>query len=210
MKKETEVLLNTNEGQLLQLKVNHPEKINTSTVCIMCHPHPLMGGTMDNKVVTTVIRAFEKMHYIGVRFNFRGIGKSTGTYDAGNGELEDLKHVVEYVRTTYMPLKLIIAGFSFGSFIAYSFASKYQCDGLITVAPPITNFDFQKKVPLELPWLLIQGLEDEVISSQAVLDWSKTNQENNLTVITYNDATHFFHGKLNNIIIDVTNFIHKN
>lgn len=168
---------------------------NASTVGIICHPHPLFGGTMNNKVVTTTTKALQQLGLATVRFNFRGIGKSTGTYGEGCGELQDLLAVLDWVKTALNPTTYWLAGFSFGSHIAFQASLQWSCAQLITIAPPIARFDFTQANDIHCPWLLIQGDQDDVVSPKEVFDWAKTMTVP-VEVICIKDAGHFFHGKL--------------
>src|SRR5262245_17371247 len=118
---------------------DQPKKI----IAIICHPHPLYGGTMNNKVVTTIARALYDLHIWTVRFNFRGIGKSEGSYANGMGEIQDLTAVLAWVREHFPDYEIWLAGFSFGAYIATSVAAhEKEIAQLITIAPAVTHFDF--------------------------------------------------------------------
>jgi len=164
-------------------------------VCaIICHPHPLYGGTMHNKVVTTVQRAFQNLGLDVVRFHFRGVGESEGSYDNAVGELQDLLAVVAWVRENYSGYAIWLAGFSFGACIAARGAVDVQPQQLVMVAPAVGNF------PLDLPMmaypcLVVQGEKDEIVSPQAVYDWV-ASQQPRPRLIKLAEATHFFHGRL--------------
>lgn len=187
------------------------------TIGIVCHPHPLYQGTMENKVVTTIIRAFQNLGLTTIRFNFRGVGKSEGSYGEGVGEIEDLKAVIEWVRQRHPRANIYLAGFSFGSYIsvkvAVDFAQIYPITALLSVAPAIRLFDFLKLSQPSCPWIIIQGDQDELVAVEEVKSWFKSLQEkrsldlqsSSLELIILPGASHFFHGRLielKNLIIE--------
>lgn len=167
----------------------------TKLIGIVCHPHPLHGGTMNNKVVTTVTKSFQRLDIISVRFNFRGVGKSEGEYGNIVGELDDLRAVISWVRKEYPDYKLLLAGFSFGSYIAAKVATEIAAEALVTVAPPVHYDGFANLPPIEIPWILIQGEADEVVSANQVFDWVD-HLPIKPELIRLKDVGHFFHGAL--------------
>jgi alpha/beta superfamily hydrolase len=162
---------------------------------VICHPHPLYGGTMQNKVVHTLAKSLASNNQTAVRFNFRGVGVSGGSYDEGKGEADDALAVVDWVSEQQADLPVILAGFSFGSFVALQAAAETQPAALITVAPPVRMFDFENLRSISCPWLLIQGDEDEVVDINSVINWVAT-LENPPEVNIIKGSSHFFHGKL--------------
>ncbi len=172
-----------------------PEKNPLSASVIICHPHPLYGGTMTNKVVSTLARAFHNLGLRTVRFNFRGVGKSAGTHDEGKGETADLLELAYWLQMLFPNDELWLAGFSFGGFVAASASTQLSIAQLISVAPQVSRFISPKLPPITCPWLIIQGEEDEVVSPQELYDWIDT-----LTLkprlIRIPSAGHFFHGQL--------------
>ena len=162
---------------------------------VICHPHPLYGGTMQNKVVHTLAKSLAANDQTAVRFNFRGVGISDGSYDEGIGEADDTLAVVDWVKEQQPGLPVVLAGFSFGSFVALRAAAKIQPVALITVAPPVRMFDFDHLQSNTCPWLLIQGDEDEVVEIDSVVNWVRTLEKPpQLEIIE--GSSHFFHGKL--------------
>ncbi|MDE2456229.1 MAG: alpha/beta hydrolase [Burkholderiales bacterium] len=158
-------------------------------VAVLCHPHPLHGGTMDNKVVQTMARAFVQRGWLAVRFNFRGIGASAGAWDEGRGEVDDALAVVAAFRHPALPLAL--GGFSFGGSIAASAAAATPCVGsLVLIAPAVKNFSTPTASE---PSLVIHGEADDVVPLAAVLDWARPQS---LPVTVIPGAGHFFHGQL--------------
>lgn len=162
---------------------------------VIAHPHPLFGGTMDNKVVQTVARAFVQAGWSALRFNFRGVGHSQGTYDEGRGELEDMLAVVQ-ARAANGPLAL--GGFSFGAFVAGSAAARLhpqrRVEHLVLVGAAASRFDLEEvPVALRPRTLLVHGEVDETVPLAAVMDWARPQ---NLPVTVLPGCSHFFHGQL--------------
>lgn len=192
--KEAHFLLPGPSGQLEVRSSYPPCQIDKSVLGVICHPHPLMGGTMDNKVVYTVAQAFRNLGYPSLRFNFRGVGESTGAYDHGLGETDDLLAILAWAKKTNTAQAIYLAGFSFGSFVAARAAQAWQIQQLILIAPPIERFDFQALTPFHCPCTVIQGDQDEIVTPEAVFAWA-----GNFPSIKYyclTGATHFFHGQL--------------
>lgn len=169
-----------------------------SHYAVVCHPHPLFGGTMDNKVVTTVARALQETGIPTLRFNFRGVGASAGVFDEGRGETADADAVVAWGEQRWPGRRLVIAGFSFGSYVALRLAQQRVADRLITIAPPIERFDFSHNLKLTCPWLVIQGDADEVVDPASVFTWAGgLNPRPQMLVMP--GAGHFFHGRLHEL-----------
>ena len=180
---------------------------------LICHPHPLHQGTMHNKVVTTLARAANACDLINLRFNFRGVGKSEGTYADGIGELEDAKAALNYLRTLTddETLPIFIAGFSFGGNIAIRLAAQINPApaGLITIAPALHYENLPPIQPPTCPWLLVHGDQDDVIALPDNQNWVK--QHAPATSLTIFEGTgHFFHGKLVQLQQTVVDFIRSN
>ncbi|WP_377159710.1 alpha/beta hydrolase [Roseateles sp. UC29_93] len=159
-------------------------------VVVICHPNPTQGGTMDNKVVQTIARAFVHLGYRAVRFNFRGIGKSAGAWDEGRGEVDDALAVIAAFRDPAQPLAL--AGFSFGGFVASQAALKLEqpAERLLLVGPAASRFGVAT-VPADT--VVIHGEQDDVVPLSAVFDWARPQA---LPVIVVPGVGHFFHGQL--------------
>lgn len=162
---------------------------------IICHPHPLFGGTMHNKVVTTLARVFHDLSLRTIRFNFRGVGRSHGEHDGGLGETEDVIALAEWIKTIFPDDPLWLAGFSFGGFVAASAATQLSVKQLISIAPMVSRFHEANLPPITCPWLIVQGEQDEVISPEEIYTWVETLHPKP-TLIKIPDAGHFFHGKL--------------
>lgn len=173
---------------------------------IVCHPHPLYGGTLDNKVVWTVARAFESFGAPTIRFNFRGVGTSAGTYGEGRGEAEDALAVVAFARRRWPQAPLWLGGFSFGAAVAVRIAQAAQPALLSAVAPGITVVDVRAAHPPQCPWLIVQGEADEVVPTAAVLDWARTlTPPPEISLLP--GASHFFHGRINDLRDVLLNFL---
>jgi alpha/beta superfamily hydrolase len=167
-------------------------------VAVCCHPHPLFGGTLTNKVIHTVARSFTAQGAVAVRFNFRGVGASQGAHDGGIGETDDLVTVADWARSRWPGLPLWLGGFSFGSYVALRGAARLEPAWLVTVAPPVGRWDFSTIVPPACPWLVVQGSEDELVAAAGVVAWSQAAQPA-VRIAMLDGATHFFHGRLHEL-----------
>jgi len=167
----------------------------TNTIAVICHPHPLYDGTMHNKVVYTIAKTLNKHNIPTLRFNFRGVERSEGNYAEGLGEQDDLLTATKLMRSLFPNHTLWLAGFSFGSYIAASMQQKLNAEQLITIAPAVGSFDFNSIAIPDCPWLLIQGMADEVIEAEKVIEWAKA-LNSPPTIQTMDGTSHFFHGKL--------------
>ncbi|WP_319558571.1 alpha/beta hydrolase [Thiomicrorhabdus sp.] len=177
--------------------------VSESKLVVLSHPHPLFGGTMNNKVITTMERAFQSLGYATLAYNFRGVGKSEGEYDEGMGETADLLKALSWAREQLPVKETVLAGFSFGSYVSLRALSEVQVDRICTVAPPIGLYDFSSLDPVSIPWTCIQGGRDEVIDAREVLEWV-TRPESSADLFWRSGASHFFHGELiwlKNVII---------
>jgi alpha/beta superfamily hydrolase len=162
---------------------------------VMCHPHPVHGGTMTNKVVTSVCQAFHDLHYVTLRFNFRGVDQSQGRFDDGVGELADALTVIEWLKQERDIEHLVLAGFSFGAYIALAASHLISVQHLLLIAPPTHYPDFADITPKQSWGLITAGL-DEVVSTPAINAWAQ-RQPAMQWQLSIDDASHFFHGKLN-------------
>ena len=166
-----------------------------SSYAIVCHPHPLFGGTMDNKVVTTVARALHETGIPTVRFNFRGVGASAGEYDQGVGETADADAVASWGARRWPGRGLVIAGFSFGAYVALRLAQRRVPRHLITIAPALELFGSFGMAAPPAPWLVVQGDADDVVDPKAVIDWvNGLDPKPRLVVLP--GVGHLFHGAL--------------
>ena len=162
---------------------------------VLCHPHPMHGGTMHNKVVTMLERTLRESGLDTVRFNFRGVGHSEGEYDNGYGEGADLTTVANWVRQVHPDDALWLAGFSFGSYVSIAHARQLDAAALISIAPPVSRWPFDALADPGCPWLIVQGEQDEVVDPQAVYDLVDRLEDHPL-LLRIPDTGHFFHRRL--------------
>ena len=155
-------------------------------VALIAHPHPLYGGTLDNKVVQTLARAFVELGYEAWRANFRGVGATEGTHDEGRGELEDLAAIVAHLK----PEHLALAGFSFGAGVQVLLAQRVKAEKLVLIGVAVTRFELPPVAP---GTLVIHGEHDETVPLAAVLDWARPQ---GLPIVVVPGGEHFFHQRL--------------
>ena len=175
--------------------IERPPDAVAGLVAVCCHPHPLYGGTMQNKVVHTLARAAQDAGATSLRFNFRGVGTSAGLHDNGMGESDDAVAVADWCRRELGAAKLWSLGFSFGSYVALRLAAARNAELLVTVAPPVQRFDFAELMVPRCPWLVVQGDADLLVNHEAVLGWTRTLDPAPQVEIL-SGAEHFFHGRL--------------
>lgn len=202
---EHQLFLQGLAGQI-ETVLSIPQDANSNYIALLGHPHSLQGGTMNNKVVTTMARVFNELGISSLRFNFRGVGQSEGTYDNGIGESEDMLALAKEWQKVCPEAAFIFAGFSFGSYVAYRTAA--QCAGsmLITIAPPVHHYDYREFDSSPHPWLIVHGDEDEVVPVQLVLEFAQQSSPV-IPVIQFANTTHFFHGKLLKLKTQLIDFI---
>jgi alpha/beta superfamily hydrolase len=153
---------------------------------LIAHPHPLFGGTLDNKVVQTLARAFVDLGYEAWRPNFRGVGQTEGAHDEGRGELEDLHALVRTLNAE----QLVLAGFSFGAAVVAQLAQRVKPQRMVLVGLGVTRLPVPE---VAADTLVIHGENDETVPLAAVLDWARPQE---LPVVVVPGADHFFHRKL--------------
>jgi alpha/beta superfamily hydrolase len=173
-------------------------------LAILCHPHPQHGGTMDNKVVTTLMRCYRDLGVHVLRFNFRGVGASEGEFDNAQGELADLLAVVGSAQHQWPACATLLAGFSFGSSIAAR--ASYQVphlQHLTLVAPPVERYEYDRDGAFSVPACIVQGDQDERVMATGVYEWA-ARLLSPTEVIRYPEAGHFFHGYLSALKTDLT------
>lgn len=194
MNAHTETQQISGPSGLLEVAVDRPATDAVGTA-VIAHPHPLFGGTMSNKVVQTLARAFVQSGWTAVRFNFRGVGASAGVHDEGRGELDDMLAVVSALAPQG---RLSLAGFSFGAFVTSHAAerlhTKREIDRLVLVGTAASRFQVAN-VPEELHQrtLVIHGELDDTVPLAAVMDWARPQT---LPVLVVPSGGHFFHGQL--------------
>lgn len=168
-----------------------------SAIAVICHPHPLQGGTMQNKVVTTLARTLQGLGHATLRFNYRGVGASAGSYGEIIGETADALAAIDWMRNRFKGLPLTLAGFSFGGVVAVRAAAQVQPARLITIAPAVTRLPVDQSPPA-CPWLLVIGDADDVVEPKPVLDWAgRLTSPPVIRVLP--GVGHFFHGSLHQL-----------
>jgi hypothetical protein len=179
----------------LEALIACPADETIAATAVICHPHPLHGGTMQNKVVHTLARGFADLGLRSVRFNFRGVGASEGRFAHGKGETDDLMAVLAWVRAQRPDDAIWLAGFSFGAYVALRAAAHFPIAQLVTVAPAVHLYDFAALATPRAPWLLIQGLHDEVVPATEVLAWAQSLAPGP-EVVALPHIGHYFHQRL--------------
>lgn len=178
----------------IELAIDRPQAVAPRGLALIAHPHPLFGGTLDNKVVQTLARAFVTLGYVAARPNFRGVGASEGVHDEGRGETDDLLLVAQTLRQGDGS-ELVLAGFSFGGVVQMHLASRLRDAGtpavrMVLVAPGVTR---GVPLPVASDTLVIHGEADETVPLSAVFDWARPQQ---LPIVVVPGADHFFHRRL--------------
>ena len=208
-----EIVIPGPEGRLEAIYNKGSE--TTSPLCLVLHPHPRQGGTMNNKLVYNTYQAFKKSNFSTLRFNFRGVGKSLGTYDNGVGELTDAAAALDWLQTENPAARATwIAGFSFGAWLALQLLMRRpEISGFVAISPPASLYDFGFLAPCPASGLIIQGSEDKIVQEESVSELvEKLNKENNINV-DYNKiigADHFFAKNLDDIQKKIKKYIDKN
>ena len=179
----------------MEVVVSIPENCQEDWVALVAHPHPLQEGTMNNKVVTTTGRQLLILQIPVIRFNFRGVGASAGEFDHGIGETEDLLHIIRLWQHAFPNARWILAGFSFGSFVAFRAAQIIKPDYLLLIAPPVHRFTYELAQDVFAPTVIFQGSDDEVVPAEEVAEFAKRFNPD-VAVEWFPETGHFFHGKL--------------
>ena len=178
----------------LDTLINDPGE-SRRAIALIAHPHPLFGGTNENKVVQTLAKTFYELDCVAIRPNFRGVGMSAGSHDKGGGEADDLALMVDWAKTKYGPLPVILAGFSFGGFVQLKVARRKVFERLVLIAPAVNREDGHD-LPLPANTLLVHGEQDDVVTLKDVLDWARPKE---LPIVLLPGAGHFFHGRLHQL-----------
>lgn len=188
----------------LQCSFQVPHATAATALALICHPHPQFGGTMDNKVVQTLAKAFNELGFATMRFNFRGVGESAGEFDEGIGETEDAAAALAWARAqTNTHLPLIAAGFSFGCYVQTRLLPRSQPDQLVLVGPAVSRFQIPD-VPKDT--VVIHGEEDDVVPLVDVMNWARPQ---GLPVTVFPGTGHFFHGRLTELKSVVKRFCRR-
>lgn len=165
-------------------------------IAVVCHPHPLHGGTMNNKVVTTVYKELKRFCNVSIRFNYRGVGNSDGEYGDAEGEISDLISVITWAKNSFGNKPVYLAGFSFGAYISLRTSLiAYDVEKLLTIAPAVHHHDYRSLKDPNCNWLVVIGTADELISMGDFDDWYNSKSDKS-RLIKLDEASHFFHGRL--------------
>lgn len=183
-----------------------PSDRDVQAIAVVCHPHPLHGGTMQNKVTHTLSRAFLGQGFAALRFNFRGVAGSAGSFDDGNGEVEDVLAAVAYLRERYPGLPVWLAGFSFGAAMSIRAALDLELAGLVSIAPAAFRFAGDLSAQPECPWLIVHGEEDELVPIDESVAWADSMQPGP-ELLVFAQTSHYFHGKLVDLRKAVEEFV---
>jgi alpha/beta superfamily hydrolase len=159
-------------------------------IALVAHPHPQQGGTLDNKVVQTLAKTFAALGYAAVRFNFRGVAGSEGEFDGGIGETDDALAVLAYAKQEFGELPVVLAGFSFGSFVQTRVAQTITPERMVLVGPAVGRFAVQT---VAADTIVIHGEQDDVVPLADVFAWARPQQ---LPIVVFPGCGHFFHGRL--------------
>jgi uncharacterized protein len=190
-----EPLLIDGPAGVLEALLEDPQGSPAAAFGVICHPHPLYGGTMHNKVVHTVARACQERGMPTLRFNYRGVGASAGSYDEGRGETQDALAVVAAGRARWPDAALTLAGFSFGGMVSLCAAAAAAPARLISVAPAVMYAELASIARPACPWLIVQGEADEIVDSRQVQAFAARFEPPPQLVILPG-VGHFFHGRL--------------
>jgi len=198
--RETPVFI---DGPVGQLEALYLDVADARGIVLLCHPNPVQGGTMTNKVVSMLQRTARDAGYITLRFNYRGVGASAGSHDMGSGEVDDAQAAAAWLLEKHPQLPLTLMGFSFGGFVAASLGGRLEADGvalkqLFMVAPAVMRLQDQDAVPQACALSVIQPDTDEVIDPQVVYDWSDALPRPH-ELLKVAECGHFFHGKLTDL-----------
>jgi alpha/beta superfamily hydrolase len=198
MNSQTQAFTIAGHAGAIECKLDLPPEQAPRGIALIAHPHPLFGGTMDNKVVQTLARTFVGLGYVCARMNFRGVGASAGTHDAGIGETDDIALLYEHMTARYPGLPVALSGFSFGTFVQSRLqrqlaAQDKPAQRLVLVGCAAGKWDLAE-VPADT--IVIHGEQDDTIPLADVLDWARPQD---LPVIVIPGADHFFHRKLHHI-----------
>lgn len=190
----------------LEALVELPRDDTGRALGVVCHPHPLYGGAMTNKVVYTVARAFMELGMPVARFNFRGVGASAGQFADGVGETEDALAVIRWMRARFPSRALWLGGFSFGGAVAIRAAIQEHADVLVTVAPAVDRIAGTDVLLPTCPWLILQGDQDDLVPVTATRAWAQALAQSP-RLIELPGADHFFHARLTELRQQLLNWI---
>ena len=189
----------------LEVALNLPA-VPPRGIALVAHPHPLQGGTLDNKVAQTLAKTFYALGYAAVRFNFRGVGASDGGFDEGRGETDDALAALGHARSRLEHghgLPVALAGFSFGSYVQTRVREAMDAERLVLVGPAVQRFAIDA-VPADT--IVVHGEHDEIVPLADVLDWARPQA---LPVVVFPGCTHFFHGRLTQLRDTIVGMWHR-
>jgi len=207
-----EIIINGPDGRL-EGRYQHSRDRN-APIALILHPHPQHGGTMNNKVVYTLYQSFARQGFSVLRFNFRGVGRSQGVFDRGEGELSDAASALDWLQT-FNPNAggCWIAGFSFGAWIGMQLLMRRpEVEGFISVAPPENLYDFSCLAPCPSSGLMVNGARDRVVPTESVrglVDRLKTQKGIVIDHATVPEANHFFEGRMDGLMEVVDAYLDK-
>jgi len=198
--RETPVFIDGPQGQLEALYLDTPD---ARGIALICHPNPVQGGTMLNKVISTLQRTARDAGFVTLRFNYRGVGASAGSHDMGSGEIDDAQAAAAWLRSQHPELPLTLLGFSFGGFVAAGLGGRLEAAGqsvqrLFMVAPAVMRLTPEHSLPLGGTLTVIQPETDEVVDPALVYAWSAQLQRPH-ELLKVAECGHFFHGKLTDL-----------
>lgn len=199
------------EGRL-EGRYHHQPNADRSPIALILHPHPQFGGTMNNKVVYNLFHAFARRGFSALRFNFRGVGKSQGAFDNGQGELSDAASALDWLQTSNPNASACwVAGFSFGAWISMQLLMRRpEIDSFISVAPPANVLDFSFLAPCPASGLIVHGANDDIVPTEEVEKLAAKLQSQRGIEITYETiagANHFFEEKLPDLDTQVERYL---
>ena len=208
MNSQTRYFSITGAAGNLECALDLPENATPRGIALVAHPHPLYGGTMDNKVAQTLARAFVAIGYATARMNFRGVGKTEGDHDAGRGETDDMALLLEHMQRELPGLPVALAGFSFGTFVQSQLQQRLIAQGTPAERLVLVGSAAGKWAMPDVPanTILIHGELDDTIPLKDVLDWARPQD---LPVLVIPGADHFFHRKLQHIKNFVVEMWHR-
>ncbi|MGY4492497.1 alpha/beta hydrolase [Pseudomonas sp. TE3610] len=198
--RETPVFIDGPQGQLEALYL---DSADARGIALICHPNPVQGGTMLNKVISTLQRTARDAGFVTLRFNYRGVGQSAGSHDMGSGEIDDAQAAAAWLRAQHPELPLTLLGFSFGGFVAAALGGRLEAAGqsvqrLFMVAPAVMRLTPEHSLPLGGTLTVIQPETDEVVDPALVYAWSEQLQRPH-ELLKVAECGHFFHGKLTDL-----------
>ena len=206
-KRETRMVID-GPDYAIEVIVNGVTDGEVQALAVVAHPHPLFGGSMDNKVAFTAARACRDNRVAVVRFNFRGVGKSEGLHDDGIGEAQDLSWLLDRVQALNPALPLFSMGFSFGAGMSAKVAQTRALDALVLIAPPVPRYGMKLAAQFAMPLLVLMADDDELVIADGVYEWFDNIQQPQKKLVRWGEAGHFFHGKLPQLGTAIGEFIH--